>query len=75
MFLHFVFELLLLAGCCGQLKQGRCQLQCLPADNVTNLVDPAARLVAAKERYDPEHVFTAIPLPDRDLLEAFATSK
>lgn len=28
----------------------------------------AARLVAAKERYDPEHVFTATPLPDRHLL-------
>jgi hypothetical protein len=35
----------------------------------------AARLVAAKERYDPEHVFTATPLPDRGLLEAFAASR
>ncbi|WP_461035043.1 FAD-binding oxidoreductase [Streptomyces mayteni] len=29
----------------------------------------AARLVAAKERYDPDHVFTATPLPDRRALE------
>jgi hypothetical protein len=32
----------------------------------------ARRLVAAKEFYDPEHVFSAIPLPDRELLETYA---
>jgi len=29
----------------------------------------AARLMGAKERYDPEHVFTATPLPDGQLAD------
>ncbi|WP_413100420.1 FAD-binding oxidoreductase [Streptomyces sp. Inha503] len=29
------------------------------------------RLVRAKESYDPEHVFTATPLPDRDMLKNY----
>nr|WSY53629.1 hypothetical protein OG999_28305 [Streptomyces sp. NBC_00886] len=35
----------------------------------------AARLVAAKEFYDPDHLFTATRLPERRLLEAFTASK
>lgn len=32
----------------------------------------AARLMAAKDSYDPDHIFTATPLPDRGMLEALA---